>query len=60
MSTSAKVNMAQQLLDRGVMSLNEARLLFNMEPLEEGGDAHYIRGEYKLTGQEVEDNADQS
>ena len=59
MSTSAKVNMAQQLLDRGVMSLNEARLLFNMEPLEEGGDAHYIRGEYKLTGdtQEVEDNA---
>lgn len=62
MSTSAKVNMAQQLLDRGVMSLNEARLLFNMEPLEEGGDAHYIRGEYKLTGdtQEVEDDADQS
>lgn len=59
MSTSAKVNMAQQLLDRGVMSLNEARLLFNMEPLEEGGDAHYIRGEYKLTGdsQEVEENA---
>lgn len=62
MSTSAKVNMAQQLLDRGVMSLNEARLLFNMEPLEEGGDAHYIRGEYKLTGdsQEVEENADQT
>ena len=29
MSTSQKVQMAQQLLDRGVMSINEARELFN-------------------------------
>lgn len=46
MTTSAKVNMAQQLLDRGVMSINEARELFNY-PLVEGGDVRTIRGEYK-------------
>lgn len=48
MSTTAKVSMAQQLLDRGVMSINEARELFNYAPVEDG-DVRYIRGEYKLT-----------
>ena len=47
MTTPAKVNMAQQLLDRGVMSINEARELFNL-PTVEGGDIRTIRGEYKL------------
>lgn len=37
--------MAQQLLDRGVMSRNEARELFNYGTIE-GGDAFFIRGEY--------------
>ena len=46
MTTTAKVQMAQQLLDRGVMSINEARWLFNYEPVE-GGDVRTIRGEYK-------------
>ena len=46
MTTTAKVNMAQQLLDRGVMSINEARELFNY-PAVEGGDVRTIRGEYK-------------
>lgn len=46
MSTTAKVNMAQQLLDRGVMSINEARLLFNY-PAVEGGEIRAIRGEFK-------------
>ena len=46
MTTSAKVSMAQQLLDRGVMSINEARLMFNLEPVD-GGDVRTIRGEYK-------------
>lgn len=48
MSTSAKVQMAQQLLDRGVMTINEARLLFNYSEVE-GGDVRTIRGEYKAT-----------
>ena len=46
MSMSAKVSMAQQMLDRGVMSINEARALFNYSEVE-GGDLRTIRGEYK-------------
>ena len=46
MTTAQKVQMAQQMLDRGVMSINEARELFNYLPVE-GGDVRTIRGEYK-------------
>lgn len=49
MNTSQKVQMAQQMLDRGVMSINEARELFNYSPVE-GGDVRTIRGEYKNAG----------
>jgi len=57
MSTTQKVSMAQQLLDRGVMSINEARELFNYAPVE-GGDIRTIRGEYKNTEEiEVLDDA---
>lgn len=61
MSTSQKVQMAQQLLDRGVMSINEARELFNYAEVE-NGNVRFIRGEYKdadeateITGTEDED-----
>lgn len=59
MSTSQKVQMAQQLLDRGVMSINEARELFNYGTVE-NGDTRFIRGEYidaneKVTEVEDED-----
>ena len=60
MSTSQKVAMAQQLLDRGVMSVNEARELFNYSPVE-NGDVRFIRGEYADANEkvnEVEDNED--
>lgn len=46
MGMAAKVSMAQQMLDRGVMSINEARELFNYAPVE-GGELRTIRGEYK-------------
>lgn len=46
MNTMAKVQLAQQMLDRGVMSINEARELFNYAPVD-GGDIRVIRGEYK-------------
>ena len=53
--------MAQQLLDRGVMSINEARELFNYAEVE-NGNVRFIRGEYKdadeateITGTEDED-----
>ncbi|MBR2706748.1 MAG: phage portal protein [Mogibacterium sp.] len=48
MTTSEKVSMAQQLGDRGVLTVNEIRELFNYAPIE-GGDVAYIRGEYKPT-----------
>lgn len=49
MTTKEKVQMAQQMLDRGVMSINEARELFNYLPVD-GGDVRTIRGEYKNAG----------
>ena len=52
MSTSQKVQMAQQLLDRGVMSINEARELFNYTPVD-NGDVRFIRGEYYDTDEKV-------
>ena len=51
MTTSEKVSLAQQMLDRGVMSINEARELFNYLPVD-GGDMRTIRGEYKNAGDE--------
>ena len=49
MSISAKTSLAQLMLDRGVMSINEARALFNYGPVE-GGEMRTIRGEYKDAG----------
>jgi len=45
MSVTEKVNMAQQLGDRGILTINEIRELFNYTPLEDG-DVAVIRGEY--------------
>ena len=65
MNMSAKVNMAQQMLDRGVMSINEARELFNYGPVD-GGELRTIRGEYKnandsdLVGGTDDEQGDQS
>lgn len=46
MSNSDKLQVAAQLTDRGIFSINEAREVFNLEPVE-GGDIRTIRGEYK-------------
>ena len=54
MSTTQKVAMAQQLLDRGVMTTNEARELFNY-PDVENGDVRFIRGEYQDADTKVEE-----
>lgn len=53
MSTAQKVQMAKELLDRGVMTINEARELFNYTTIE-GGDIAPIRGEYKATDELTE------
>ena len=46
MSNADKLAVAAQLTDRGVFSINEAREVFNLAPVE-GGDIRTIRGEYK-------------
>lgn len=45
MTASEKVNMAQQLGDRGILTINEIRELFNYAPVPDG-DVAFIRGEY--------------
>lgn len=50
MSTSAKVQMAKELGDRGALMIDEIRELFNYAPLPDGaGQVAPIRGEYKAT-----------
>lgn len=64
MTTTEKLNVSADLADRGILSLNEVREIWNLPPIE-GGDTHIIRGEYynsddKLQAMEPEgdDNAD--
>jgi hypothetical protein len=45
MSNSDKLNVSSQLLDRGIMSINDVREIWNLPPVD-GGDARIIRGEY--------------
>lgn len=46
MTTAQKISLVQQLGDRGMITINEARELFNYKPIE-GGDVSPIRGEFK-------------
>ena len=48
MSVDKKIKMAQQMGDRGIMTINEIRELFNYAPLPDG-DRATIRGEYYFT-----------
>ena len=64
MNIQAKINMAQQLGDRGVLTIDEIRELFNYAPLPDGAGAYTpIRGEYKdvqgSDADEKEDNSDE-
>ena len=47
MSVGSKISMAQQLGDRGILTIDEIRELFNYDPLPDGTGQHVpIRGEY--------------
>ena len=59
MSTSAKVQMAKELGDRGAILIDEIRELFNYDPLPDGaGQVAPIRGEYKATETLTDGGAD--
>jgi len=67
MSNADKLNVSSQLLDRGIMSINDVREIWNLPPVD-GGDARIIRGEYwnaedkineeKINGQDEDGNQD--
>ena len=54
-STKEKLNVVVGLTDRGMMSRNEGREVFNLEPIE-GGDDYIIRGEYYNADEKVGDD----
>jgi hypothetical protein len=60
MSTADKLNVSSQMADRGILSINEIRDIWNLAPIE-GGDTRIIRGEYYKANTKLEeiDNADQ-
>ena len=61
MSNAEKLNVSSQLLDRGILSINDVREIWNLPPVDDG-DKRIIRGEYYDTTKklsEEQDNADQ-
>lgn len=59
MSNSDKLAVSKDLVDRGVLSINEAREIWQL-PAIDGGDRHILRGEYydSSTGTKVEEIGD--
>ena len=60
LSNTEKLNVSSQMLDRGIMSINDVRDIWNLPPVD-GGDVRIIRGEYysadeKVTGGQTDEN----
>lgn len=56
MNNSDKLNVTRDLVDRAILSINEAREIWQLPPVE-GGDRRILRGEYydPNTGEKVEE-----
>ena len=52
MSNKDKLEVSSQMLDRGILSINDVRDIWNLPPVD-GGDARIIRGEYYNAGEKV-------
>lgn len=64
LSNQDKLNVSAQMLDRGIMSINEVREIWNLSPVD-GGDVRIVRGEYynadeKVTEEQSDDEGNQS
>ncbi len=57
MSNSDKLAVSTQLIDRGIMSRNDVREIWNLPPVE-GGDELVIRGEYYNANEQINDGGD--
>ena len=58
LSTAEKLNVSTSMLDRGIMSINEVREIWNLEPVD-GGDERIIRGEYYNAGEKINEQPDE-
>lgn len=54
MSNADKLSVSAQMLDRGIMSRNDVREIWNLPPIE-GGDNYIIRGEYYDASEKLND-----
>lgn len=54
LSNADKLNVSSQMLDRGIMSINDVREIWNL-PAVDGGDVRIIRGEYYNADEKVEE-----
>ena len=54
LSNADKLNVSSQMLDRGIMSINDVREIWNLPPVD-GGDARIIRGEYYNADEKVQE-----
>ena len=57
MSNADKLNVSAQLLDRGIMSINDVRDIWNLPPVE-GGDSRIIRGEYYNADEKISEGGE--
>ena len=57
LSNAEKLNVSSQMLDRGIMSINDVREIWNLPPVE-GGDTRIIRGEYWNADEKVNEVQD--
>ena len=55
LSNKEKLDVSSQMLDRGIMSINDVREIWNLPPVD-GGDARIIRGEYYNADDKVADD----
>lgn len=58
MANKDKLEVSAQLLDRGIMSLNDVRDIWNMPPVE-GGDLRIIRGEYYNANEKISQSTEE-
>lgn len=59
MSNLDKLRVSSQMLDRGIMSINDVRQIWNLAPVD-GGDQRIIRGEYYSADERLEEQYEPS
>ena len=53
MTNADKLNVSAQMMDRGIMSINEVREIWQLPPVE-GGDQRIVRGEYYNANEKIQ------